>query len=177
HGDLDTRAPRLGRGTPKTRPVASLETTFNGLVQLAERLDDEVEDGRPNFANLAKLPIGQPLPCFSGAPDGPVPSARECLLNSLDGGNPVGVPQPFPTGTQNVDCPIPCTRQRLLNPLDDSGPVGVPHPFPTGAENVDCPIPGRRQPITEGTDPLRDGRSVLVEPIPSIPEPVPRPAP
>src|SRR5690606_11625778 len=141
--DLDTRAPRLGCGTPKTRPVASLETTLNGLIQLAERLDDEVEDGRPNFANLAKLPIGQPLPCFSGAPDGPVPSARECLLNSRDGGNPVGVPQPLPTGAQSVD----------------------------------CPIPGRRQPIAEVADGSRHNRCVLVEPIPSISEPVPRPAP
>src|SRR5690606_24545739 len=101
-----------------TRPVASLETTLNGLVQLAERLDDEVEDGRPNLANFAKLPIGQPLPCISDAIDGPIPSARERLLNLLDGSGPVGVPQPFPTGAQNVDCPIPCIRQPITQVAD-----------------------------------------------------------
>src|SRR5690606_6751704 len=104
-----------GRPSPQERTQLLHDRTLPQLLQLAaQRLDDEVEDGRANFANFAKLPIGQPLPRISDAPDGPVPSARECLLDPLDGSSPVGVPQPFPTGAQSVNCPIPRTRQRLL---------------------------------------------------------------
>src|SRR5690606_6161399 len=72
HGDLDATAPHISRSAPLARPIARLQSALNSLVQVAERLDDEVEDGRPNLANLTKFPIGQPLPRISDAIDGPV---------------------------------------------------------------------------------------------------------
>src|SRR5690606_12021855 len=101
NGDLDATAPHISRSAPHARPIARLQPALNRLVEPAEGLDDEVEDGRPNLANLAKLPIGQPFPCLSGAIDGPIPRTRQRLLNPLDGSGPVGVPQPFPTGAEN----------------------------------------------------------------------------
>src|SRR5690606_2600605 len=87
--------------------------------------------------------IGQPPPCPSDEIDGPVPSARECLLDPLDSINPFEVSQPLPCCANRVDGPIPCIRQ----------------------------------PITEVADHFRDGRSVLVEPIPGIACPFQRPTP
>src|SRR5690606_17031898 len=114
HGDLDTTAPHIGRSAPHARPIARLQSALNRLVQVAKRLDDEVEDGRPNLTNLAKLPIGQPLPRIPNAIDGPVPSAREHLLDLLDGSGPVGVPQPLPCCASRVDGPIPGRRQPTM---------------------------------------------------------------
>src|SRR5690606_25523113 len=96
HGDLDATAPHVSRSAPHARPIARLQSALNSLVQVAKRLDDEVEDGRANLANLAKLPIGQPIPYLACAIDGPIPRTRQRLLNPLDSVDPLEVSQPLP---------------------------------------------------------------------------------
>src|SRR5690606_2673338 len=132
--------------------------------------DDEVENGRADLANLTKLPIGQPLPRISDTIDGPVPSAREHLLDLLDGSDPVGVPQPFPCRASRVDGPVPGRRQptmQVANGPRHSRTVPV-EPIP----DIACPVPRPAlcvaQPISHRFDHRRQPGQALLDPLPSV---------
>src|SRR5690606_15900796 len=87
----------------------------------------------------------------------------------------IGPPPSRPS--DEIDGPVPSVRECLLDPLDSVNPLEVSQPLPCCANRVNGPIPGRRQPITEVTDHLRNGRGMLVEPIPGIACPLQRPTP